>query len=294
VSASYGVAPRGFRLPAATRLGRARLQVSDVERSLDYYQRVLGLRVRERTPSHATLAAHGEDEPLVELHSRPGTRPVPRTGLLGLYHFAILLPDRAQLGRFIAHAAAENERVGLADHAVSEAVYLTDPDGLGIEVYADRPRERWHVDGEELHMTTERLDVEDLLRAAGGRSWAGMPAGTRMGHMHLHVGDLARAADFYHAGLGLDKTVWSYPGALFLSAGGYHHHLGTNVWRAGSPPAGPEDAQLLSWQVVLPDDRDVEAAASSLAAAGRAVTREGRGWHAADPWGTRVDVTSAA
>jgi catechol 2,3-dioxygenase len=286
--ALYGMAPPAFRLPAETTLGRARLQVQDLERSLDYYERVLGMRAVERRGSRLTLAPHGDDTPLIELHARPDTRPVPRTGLLGLYHFAILLPDRSDLGRFVAHIGSQNERAGLADHAVSEAVYLTDPDGLGIEVYADRPRSTWRADGDELHMTTERLDVEDLLRAGGGDSWAGMPAGTRLGHMHLHVGDLARASDFYYSALGFDKTVWSYPGALFLSAGGYHHHLGTNTWRAGSPPAAENDARLLEWEIVVPDERASADAARSVTAAGYAVSREADTWVAADPWGTRV------
>jgi catechol 2,3-dioxygenase len=134
-----------FRLPAATHVGRVRLQVADLERSLDYYQTVLGLRVLARGDGRATLGAYGSDAPLVELHERVGARPVPRRGRLGLYHFAILLPDRAALGRFLAHLAARGEYAGMSDHLVSEALYLTDPDGLGIEVYADRPRASWRA-----------------------------------------------------------------------------------------------------------------------------------------------------
>jgi catechol 2,3-dioxygenase len=286
----YGIPPPGHRLPDATRLGAVRLQVGDLGRSLDYYQRVLGLRVLGREEGQAALGAEGEEEPLVVFHESPGVRPVPRSGLLGLYHFAILLPDRAALGRFVAHLARLGEYAGSADHAVSEALYLTDPDGLGIEVYADRPRPQWRHNNRELFMTTDRLDIRNLLAAAGDRPWTGMPSGTTMGHVHLHVGDLGAAEAFYHRALGFDKVVWSYPGALFLSAGGYHHHLGNNTWSSG-PPASAEDARLLQWTIVVPAAADVAATARSLRAAGHAVQEAEDGVLAADPWGTRVRLT---
>jgi NAD+-dependent protein deacetylase sirtuin 4 len=153
----------------------------------------------------------------------------------GLYHFAILLPDRAALGRLVAHLAREGVRVGAADHLVSEALYLQDPDGLGIEVYADRPRSEWRHRDRQLLMATDPLDLPELARSAGAEPWTGAPAGTRLGHVHLHVGDIHRAAEFYHAALGFDRMVWSYPGALFLAAGGYHHHLGVNTWARRRP-----------------------------------------------------------
>jgi catechol 2,3-dioxygenase len=285
----YGISPSPHRLPDRTRLGAVRLQVRDLARSVEYYEHVLGLRQLPMVDRAVGLAAEGEDQPLVWLHELPDARPVPHGGRLGLYHFAILVPDRASLGRFVRHLGELGEYAGSADHAVSEALYLSDPDGLGIEVYADRPRASWRVEGRQLYMTTERLNVRDLLAAAGAAPWTGMPAGTVMGHVHLHVGDLDRGADFYHQGLGLDKIVWSYPGALFLSAGGYHHHLGTNTWSSG-PPATDEDARLLSWTVVLPSAADVEAAARSLAAAGHPVVREEGAVTAQDPWGTRVRI----
>ena len=290
----YGIAPPGFRLPDETRLGPVRLQVADLARSLAYYEHVLGLRVLDRRDGTVTLGGAGEAAPVVELHEHPGVRPVPRRGRLGLYHFAILLPDRAALGRFLRHLGAIGERAGMSDHLVSEASYLTDPDGLGIEVYADRPRQAWQQDGRQLAMTTEPLDVEDLLRAAGREPWSGMPAGTTLGHVHLFVDSLDRAAAFYHRGLGLDKTVWSYPGALFMSAGGYHHHLGTNTWAAGAEPAGADDARLLEWEVVVPSAADAASALASLAAAGAAVERAASGGVARDPWGTAVRVRAAA
>jgi catechol 2,3-dioxygenase len=289
----YGIAPPGYRLPATTRLGPVRLQVANLARSLAYYERVVGLRVLSRSERAAALGPQQDARPLVELNERPGATPVPRRGRLGLYHFAILLPDRPALGRFVAHLADIREYAGMSDHLVSEAVYLTDPDGLGIEVYADRSRSTWRHEGRQLAMATDPLDVPDLVRAAGGEAWTGMPAGTVIGHVHLFVGDLEAAARFYHAGLGFDKTVWSYPGALFLSAGGYHHHLGTNTWATGAPPAGEADARLLEWEVRVPSIGDARAALASLEKAGGAVEPAADGGVARDPWGTAVRVRSA-
>jgi catechol 2,3-dioxygenase len=287
----YGIPPSGFRLPGSLRLGRVVLQVADLERSLGFYERALGLRVLRRSGNRATLAAHGDDHPLVELREKEGA--VPARGRIGLYHFAILLPDRAALGRFVAHLAEAGLRAGASDHLVSEALYLQDPDGLGIEVYADRPREEWRHAQRQLVMATEPLDRRDVVRSAGGEPWTGMPAGTRIGHIHLHVGDLDRAAEFYHQGLGFDKTVWSYPGALFLSAGGYHHHLGVNTWAAGAPVATAEDARLVEWEIVLPQTGDVESAAGSLEEQGSAVERTESGEVLArDPWGITLRLTA--
>ncbi|HEV7590211.1 MAG TPA: VOC family protein [Longimicrobium sp.] len=287
-----GIAPSGYRLPAEIRLGRVRLQVADLERSLDYYQRALGFRVLSRSGADAVLGAHGDDAPLVEFHEKPGATPVPRRGRLGLYHFAILLPDRASLGRFVAHLADIGERAGASDHRVSEALYLQDPDGLGIEVYADRPRATWRIEDRQITMATEPLDLADIVRAAGGERWTGMPAGTKVGHVHLHVGDLEEAAAFYHRGLGLDQVVWSYPGALFLSAGGYHHHLGVNTWAAGATPAGGDDARLLEWEIIVPTPGDAGAALASLSGAGDAVEDAPRGGVVRDRWGTALRVRS--
>jgi catechol 2,3-dioxygenase len=306
---SYGLPPDGFRLPAATRLGPVRLQVGDLERSLAYYQEVLGMRVLEREPGRARLGggaaspsgASAAASPLVELRERKGVRPAPSRSRTGLFHFALLLPERAALGRFLAHARGLGLPLGAGDHLVSESLYLQDPDGLGIEVYADRPQSRWRRVGRELRMATDPLDLPGLLEAAGDEPWSGMPAAARIGHLHLHVGDLDLAARFYSAALGFDRTVWGYPGALFFGAGGYHHHLGTNVWagRTAAPPSADE-AQLLDWTIELPDETSLETAAASLERAGFPAERG----HAAggeaelrthDRWGTpvrlRVDAT---
>jgi catechol 2,3-dioxygenase len=288
----YGVAPAGYRLPDATRLGPVKLQVSDLARSIAYYESVIGLRIMSRGDGTARLAPHGSDAHLIELREKKGVNAVPRRGLLGLYHFAILVPDRPTLGRFLRHVAALGVHVGMADHLVSEALYLTDPDGLGIEVYVDRPRESWTRVERQLAMASDPLDVQNLIAAGGDAPFTGLPAGTVIGHVHLYVGDIEKAAHFYHEGLGFDKMVWNYPGALFLAAGGYHHHLGTNTWAAGAPPATDGDARLLEWEVQVPGVADAHAALASLETAGHAVTREADGGMTRDPWGTQVRVRS--
>lgn len=289
---SYGAPPSGFRLPEATRLGAVRLQVADLERSLPFYQQILGLRIVERGARDASLAALGSDGTLVHLVEHRGAQAIARRARLGLYHYAILLPDRPALARLVRHLSTTGIHVGAGDHLVSEAFYLADPDGLGIEVYADRPRASWRRIGRQLKMATDPVDVQGLLATAGDAPWAGMPAGTVMGHVHLHVGDLDRAAAFYGDGLGFDRTTWSYPGALFLGAGGYHHHVGVNTWAGpAAAPAGPDDARLLEWTLTLPDADAIASARTSVEAAGFAVEPSGDAFVARDPWGTAVRVS---
>ncbi len=290
---TYGEAPPVFRLPDATSLGRVKLQIRDLGRSLDYYQQVLGLRTIDRGGGYAILGPQGDDRALVELHERAGAKPVPRGARLGLYHFAILLPDRPALGRFIQHLGSTDVRVGSADHLVSEALYLRDPDNLGIEVYADRPRSSWRRSGRELMMATDPLDVSGLLDAAGGQPWTGMPDGTTMGHVHLHIGDIAAGSSYFSGALGFDKTVWHYPGALFLGAGGYHHHLGTNTWAGpDASPAADDEARLLEWTVRLPGEADLDAARESLSRSGYPVDRDAASLVTHDPWGTQLRITA--
>jgi catechol 2,3-dioxygenase len=284
----YGIVPPAFRLPDGAHVGAVRLQVSDLPRSVAYYEKVIGLRSYKLTDTTALLGPQGDDRLLVALDTNPGVTPA-RRGAFGLYHFAILLSDRAALGRFAAHLASLNVRVGMADHLVSESLYLYDPDGLGIEVYADRPRETWQHRDRELAMASDPLDVENLIAAGAGEKWAGAPRGTTMGHMHLHVGTLQGAEAFYHRALGFDKMVWSYPGALFMSAGGYHHHLATNVWSAGPAP-GSQEAQLLEWELIVPSRQDVAALGRSMMDAGYPAGDAEGTLTLADPWGTGLRV----
>jgi catechol 2,3-dioxygenase len=283
--------PPGYRLPDDLSLGPVRLEIANLERSLSYYQTVIGLRTLERSDTRATLGVLNEERILVELNEVPNAREHPYNRRLGLYHFAILLPTRADLGRFVAHLAHINAYAGQADHFVSEAFYLRDPDGLGIEVYADRPSSEWPVANGKLEMGLDPVDMESLLASAKGTRWEGAPAGTVIGHVHLHVGDLAEVERFYHVALGLDVTA-SLPSALFLSAGGYHHHLGTNTWAGNGPHPKAGDARLLEWTIELPGQSDVADCARSIAAAGYDTTDDGPSTVVTDPWGTGFRIRS--
>jgi catechol 2,3-dioxygenase len=284
----YGIPPPRFRLPRETHIGAVRLQVADLDRSLDYYRSVIGFEPLGRSSGTLSLGPPGGPS-LVHLEERRGVRPSPRRGRYGLYHFAILLPDRPSLGRFARHLFDAGIDAGMSDHLVSESFYLYDPDNLGIEVYADRPRNSWPHHGGELLMAVDPLDVGDVMAAGGAVPWTGAPAGTVLGHMHLHVGDLDEASAFYHEALGFDKMVWTFPSALFMAAGGYHHHLGTNTWSPGPHPS-EDEAQLLEWELVVPGAGDK--AAESLRRAGHQVEESSSGWLVRDPWGTRLRITA--
>ncbi len=285
--------PAPGELPPETRPGRVRLEVASLSRSIDWYTRVLGLTRLQEGGEVELLGVPGE-EPLLELRQLPGARPHPPRGRLGLFHFAILLPTRSALGSLLEHLARGGVPLGASDHGVSEALYLQDLDGLGVEVYADRPRELWSYRDGRLEMGTLPLDFPSLQAASGGAPWEGLPAGTHMGHLHLHVGSLPEAEAFYSTLLGLSPTVRGYPGALFLSAGGYHHHLGLNTWAGpGARPATRGDARLLDWELVLEGREALEAAAQRLREGGHPVElEEGGGVRVEDPWRTGLRLTA--
>lgn len=278
------------RLPTSTRIGRITLRVPDLARSAEWYERTIGLVRLAQDGTRATMGIAATGTELVVLDELRGSKPVPRRGQLGLYHFAILLPTRVDLGRFARHLSSLGEHAGAADHGVSEALYLTDPDGHGVEVYADRPPSTWKRANGELVMSTDSLDLTDLVDAAGPEAWTGAPPGTVIGHVHLRVADISRAEAFYQQALGFDPTVWSYPGALFLAAGGYHHHVGLNAWSPGALPPGPDDARLLEWELIVPAD-DASAIANSLLRSGATVSATSVGGIAVDPWGTAVRIS---
>lgn len=286
---SYGLYPTGFRLPEDIRLGPVRLQVADLERSIEYYQRVIGLTLLEQDGDRAMLGAPPSIE-LVELRERRGARPAPARGRAGLYHFAILLPDRPSLGRFARHLNEKGERAGSSDHLVSEAFYLRDPDHLGIEVYADRPRSAWRRNGRELILVTGPLKLEDLLNAGGDQPWNGVPEGTVMGHVHLHVAELRRAETFFMDALGFDRMAHIPSGVTFMGAGGYHHHLATNTWAGrGVPFPEPDQAQLLEWTIRVGYSANLAGAAASLSRHGLAYQLEpGVSLRVHDPSGATV------
>src|ERR671926_1086423 len=247
---------RDMPLPADTRMGPVHVTVADLARSLDYYRRVIGLDVLEQGAGRASLGADSAE--LLVLVEEPGARP--DDGHTGLYHFALLVPRRADLARWLAHAARDRVRlVGLSDHFVSEAIYLSDPDGHGIEVYWDRPREVW--EGQvAARMTTLPLDVDDLLAELDdprSASFDGLPAGTTMGHVHLKVADIPSTVAFYRDAFGFGLMAQLGRQAAFLAAGGYHHHVGANTWESsGAPPPPPGTASLRQATIVLPDDAE--------------------------------------
>lgn len=281
------------RLSDHAHIGGVRLQVADLERSLAFYRDLLGFREIVRAGGEARLGVPGHGRPLVSLVERSGALHVEPHSRLGLFHFAILLPDRASLGSALVHLHDRGVPLGMSDHLVSEALYLSDPDGLGIEIYRDRPRAEWSRHGTELAMATDPLDVRGLIAEPGVGAWSAMPSGTTIGHMHLHVGDLAAAEAFYHGAIGFDVTVRRYPGALFLSAGGYHHHLGANTWARGAPPPRPDDAQLLYWELVLRDEGELADVESRLDAQGISVVpNDESALVARDPSGTAVRLVA--
>ena len=261
-------APATEALPATTTMGPVHLTVADLERSLPYYREAVGLDVRERGAGRASLGA-GDAELLV-LVEEPGARPAPRH--TGLFHFALLVPTRADLAGWLAHAAQRVPLAGMSDHYVSEAVYLSDPDGHGIEIYADRPREVW--EGQVMaRMTTEPLDVQSLLAELDDPAtvpYDGLAAGTVMGHVHLQVASAEDAVVFYRDVLGFDVMAEFVPSAAFFGAGGYHHHVGANTWRSrGATPPPPGSAALRHATIVLPDTADRDRVAARVADAGQ-------------------------
>jgi catechol 2,3-dioxygenase len=273
-------------------MGAVELSVGDLGRTLEYWQRTVGLRVLARENGTASL---GTDTELVRFVESPGAQPA--DGHTGLYHVALLVPDRPSLARWLAHAARDQVGLeGLSDHAVSEAIYLRDPDRHGIEIYADRPREQWEGRVMEL-LTTQPLDVESLLGELAdpaSEPFDGLPDGTTMGHVHLRVADVPATVGFYRDVLGLDLMAQLGPMAAFLSAGGYHHHVGANIWESrGAAPAGPEHATLRHATIVVPDAAERDRIAARAADAGQEPEARGEGVLLHDPSQNALLLTSA-
>jgi len=282
------------RIDPSTTLGPVRLTVSDLDRSRAFYERAIGLRATELDDGSVGLGAAG-GPPLVELR---GDTSAPRLNRRapGLYHLAILLPTRLDLAFALARLVqAQWPLDGASDHLVSEALYLSDPDGNGIEIYHDRPRADWRYDGDQLQMSTLPLDLNDLvgqLREASELQ-AEVPPGTRIGHVHLQVSDIAEAEAFYHGVLGFDVVVRGYPGALFVSAGGYHHHIGLNTWHsAGSAPGPAGSVGLRSFTVVLPDERSLAEVLARVEAAGIGTAPVAGGVLVRDPFANAVVLSA--
>ena len=276
-------------LPLQTSIGKVELFVSNLDRSVLFYQNSLGFQVDFRQDGRAGLGCAG-GAPLVVLNEKPGARKVSKT--TGLYHLAVLLPSRLALARLLLHIAQKEIEVeGAADHGVSEALYLSDPDGNGIEVYADRRKNDWPRDDiGKLQMGTEELDIDDLLLELKGKvndlqaPWEGLPAGTVIGHIHLRVADLAATEHFYREVMGFDLVQRYGSGALFFSAGGYHHHIGANTWGGvGAPPPPPDAAGLRWFEILLPGQAAYEALQKRLESAGSVVEALEGGMLVRDP-----------
>lgn len=286
--AEAGGAPAVSELPVATRMGAVHLTVADLGRSIDYYERVVGLRMLERAEGGVRLGVG--DEHWLVLVEQPGARA--GRGYCGLYHFALLLPSRIDLARWLAHAARERVAlVGMSDHFVSEALYLTDPDGHGIEIYRDRPREVWEGKVAE-RMTSLPLNTTSLLGELGdpaSEPFDGLPDGTVMGHVHLCVGDIPSTIAFYRDVLGFALMASLGSHAAFLSAGGYHHHLGANTWESAGAGQPPEDVAALRYAtVVLPSATERDLVVARIVAAGHEMQTTDEGLLVRDPSGNRL------
>lgn len=278
-------------LPAGLRMGAVRLRVRDVKRAQAFYTGTVRLALLGRNEDGSLRLGVG-GETLVELVGAPDAGPRP-PGTTGLFHVAILVPDRPALAVVLRRLVANGVRLGASDHLVSEALYLDDPDGNGIEIYRDRPAAQWRWDGPTVAMATQPLDLRNLLADCPENVPldAPMSEGTRIGHVHLQVGDLAGARRFYVDQLGFAVTTDRYPGALFVSAGGYHHHLGLNVWHSRGGRAAPAGSTgLIDFEIVLPDAASVAEVRARLAAAGHEVAPLDGGFGVADPWGTRLVI----
>jgi catechol 2,3-dioxygenase len=269
-------------------MGAVHLTVADLGRSIRYYEAQIGLEVVARDDGVATLGTGGRG--LLVLTELPGAPPA--RGHTGLYHFALLVPGRDDLARWLAHAARDRvSLVGLSDHFVSEALYLRDPDHHGIEIYWDRPRAVWQ-DQVAARITTEPLDVESLLGELddpGSEPFDGLPGGTTMGHVHLQVAEIDSTVDFYRDLLGFGLMAQLGDSAAFLAAGGYHHHLGANTWEsrgASPPPAGT--AALRHATIILPDSAARDRVLERLERAGHAVEQGEQGPAVSDPSGNRL------
>jgi len=275
------------KLPDATSVGPVSLTVADLDAASGFYQRVIGLG-HLGDDAAGTVRLGAGDTTLVELIGERDAPPRPRA-TTGLFHLAILVPDRAALAAAMRRVGGSGWRfTGASDHLVSEALYLNDPEGNGVEIYRDRPREEWDYRDGQLQMDTLPLDLASLLAVEGGDPER-MPAPTTIGHVHLNVSDIPAAERFYADTLGFEVTIRGYPGALFVSAGGYHHHLGLNVWNGDGAPAPPAGSRgLRHYEVGLPSADDVGQAAARLEAAGFDVEPRNGGIQSRDPAGNGV------
>lgn len=276
-----------FHRPPNTFVGEVKLKVQNMDRALRFYQDVIGFRVLDRTEKEARLTADGRTVLLSIEQPDPVSPMQGRT--TGLYHFALLLPTRSDLARIVRHLAESGLNIGSSDHLVSEALYLSDPDGNGIEIYRDRDPKEWEWNRGEVRMTVDPLNFQDLLSEGSHEPWVGLPAETVMGHIHLHVSELPKTEEFYTKGLGFEVVNRFGAQALFISTGKYHHHIGLNTWNGTGAPRPPEhSAGLKAFTLVYGDEAARARAVASVQSLGATVAEEEGGFVTEDPSGNQI------
>lgn len=278
-------------------MGEVKLKVSKLDRSIAFYEEILGFRTLSKQGTIAELGAE-EGKTLLILEEVADAVYIPPNRTSGLYHFAVLLPTRRDLGTVLRHMADKGIEIGQADHAVSEALYISDPDNNGIEIYRDRPRDEWTYEANgNVHMVTEPIDWRGLLAEAEGHEWRGLPSGTKIGHVHLHVSDLVSSKEFYIDQFGFDVMLNGerFMGALFVAAGGYHHHLGLNIWSGRGAPRRPENATGLAYYtIVFPEQAALDSTLDQLRAHNLDVQQQGSDWFVEDPSGNKIKLRIAS
>ncbi|MEK4053275.1 VOC family protein [Paenibacillus sp. FSL F4-0087] len=285
-----------YQIPATTHLGEVSLRISNLDRSIQFYTEVVGLKLLERSDKVATLTADGKQS-LLRLEQLTDAVTMPVRSTSGLYHFAILLPDRKSLGLALRNLAESGIEIGQGDHLVSEAFYISDPDQNGIEIYSDRARDTWKRDSENNYiMSSDPVDVDSLFALAANEPWQGLPAGTVIGHVHFHVRSLEESRRFYTGVLGFDIVGnFANMSALFVSAGGYHHHIGLNIWAGTGAPVNPANATGIDYFTIIYDGKEqLEQALEQLRQSNTSIEQQGKDWFTVDPQNIRIRLTTTS
>ena len=280
----------GFHSKPNTHVGQVRLTIEDLDRSLKFYQEIMGFAILDRTDTTANLTADGKTS-ILKLEQPEGIQPK-QARTTGMYHFALLLPTRKDLANFVIHLSENNIQMGAADHLVSEALYIKDLDGNEIEIYVDRDPEVWDWNGEEVAMTTDPLNFQELIsHRVPDEKWVGLPTETVMGHIHLHVAELEKTEEFYVKGLGFDVVNRFGSQALFLSTAKYHHHIGLNTWNGvGAAKPAENTVGMESVEFIYNDKAAIEATVAKLEKIGATVVEEDGRTFTYDPSGIKIEL----